>query len=561
MSEPLRVLLLEDEEHDAELMVRELRRAGYDPDWRRVDSEDAYLEQLTHPYDIILSDNSMPGFSAMEALRHLRHREIDLPLIIVSGSIGEEQAVSLLRHGAVDYLMKDRPDRLGAAVKQALEQKRLREDNRAAHRALQARTNELMQSQERLRALASDLTLTEQRERRKLATDLHDYLAQLLVVGRMKLRQAHSHAGEPTTTTRLEELDQILDDSLTYTRTLIVDLAPPSLQEFGLLEALKWLREQMRNHGLSVTVRADIDHINLPEDQSVLLFQSVRELLFNVIKHAKTGVALVVVETTPTGELRVAVEDSGVGFDAGSVAARNSGETRFGLFSVSERMQALGGRIDIESSPNRGTRISMILPYWPSADKNASAPVAHAGVQSNEVGEADGSMAQPRSDHGSGRVEGKWRSDEASSRSGANGDDADSPRVRIMLVDDHTVVRKGIKSMLDNHENLTVIGEASDGLEAVSLAKQLRPDIVIMDVNLPLLDGIAATGEITRDCPEISVIGLSVHESPYWIEAIMKAGAVAFVSKGSLTEDLYAAIERAVQAKTTTCNPLIRRKP
>lgn len=552
MSKPLRVLLLEDEEHDAELIVRELRRAGYDPDWRRVDSEDAFLEQLEHPHDVILSDNSMPGFSAMEALHHLRRRQIDLPFIIVSGSIGEEQAVSLLRHGAADYLMKDRPDRLGAAVTQALEQKRLRDDNRAAHRALQARTNELLQSQERLRALASDLTLTEQRERRKLASDLHDYLAQLLVVGRMKLRQAYNQAGDPTTTARLEELDKILDDSLTYTRTLIADLAPPSLQEFGMLEALKWLREQMRSHGLSVTVRADIEHINLPEDQSVLLFQSVRELLFNVIKHAQTNTALVAVGTTPTGELQVTVKDSGVGFDVAAVAARDSSATRFGLFSVSERMQAMGGRIEIESSPSRGTCVSMILPHWPSRDKS-SVLVSDADVKSNGTGEAHSHMAGAQSDRKSRKSDqAEWgrNRNEASGQAGTPNDAADTPSVRVMLVDDHIMVRKGIKSILDNHERITVIGEASDGLQAVSLAKQLRPDIVIMDVNLPVMDGIAATNEITSQCPEISVIGLSVHESPHLTEAIMKAGAVAFVSKGSVTEELYAAIERAIHVKT-----------
>lgn len=549
MGTPLRVLLLEDDAHDAELMVRELRRAGYDPDCRRVDSEDAYLEQLQCPPDIILSDNAMPGFSAMEALRHLHLRDVDLPFIIVSGSIGEEQAVSLLRHGAADYLMKDRPDRLGAAVAQALEQKRLRDDNRAAHRALQAKTTELLQSQERLRALASDLTLTEQRERRKLAHDLHDYLAQLLVVGRMKLRQAHNQVGEPTTVKRLEELDQILDDSLTYTRTLIADLAPPSLQDFGLLEALKWLREHMRSHGLSVTVRAEIDRINLPEDQAVLLFQSVRELLFNVIKHAQTNAALVVLDTMPTGELRMAVEDSGVGFDATEPAARDSGSTRFGLFSVSERMQAMGGRIEMESSPGRGTRISMILPYWPSSDDKPSVFASHARVTSNGVGEVPGLRTTAQSDRLE-PVDGGQNDEEASGQSEINRHDAGAPRVRVMLVDDHIMVRKGIKSMLNNLESITVIGEASDGLEAVSLAKQLRPDIVIMDVNLPVLDGIAATTEITKQCPEVSVIGLSVHENPHLIEAIINAGAVAFVSKGSVTEELYSAIEQAMRVKT-----------
>ena len=190
MAQPLRVLLLEDLDTDAELMVRELKRAGFDLVWDRIDTEEALLECLDRPYDLILSDNSMPSFDAMRALACLRQRRLDIPFVIVSGSIGEEQAVALLHHGAADYIMKDRIDRLGPAVGQVLEKKRLRDDNQAAHAALQARTDELVRSQERLRALASDLTLTEQRERRKLAGDLHDYLAQLLVAGRMKLRQA-----------------------------------------------------------------------------------------------------------------------------------------------------------------------------------------------------------------------------------------------------------------------------------------------------------------------------------------------------------------------------------
>lgn len=551
MGKPLRVLLLEDEEHDAELMVRELKRAGYDPDCRRVDSEQAYLEQLEHQHDVILSDNSMPAFSAIDALRHLRRRGIDLPFIIVSGSIGEEQAVSLLHHGAADYLMKDRPDRLGSAVAQALEQKRLRDDNRAAHRALEAKTNDLLRSQERLRALASDLTLTEQRERRKLAADLHDYLAQLLVVGRMKLRQAYNQAREPGTVNHLEQVDKIFDDSLTYTRTLIADLAPVSLQEYGLLEALKWLTEQMRSHGMTVTVQTALDHINLPDDQAILLFQSLRELLFNVIKHAQTDRALVIVDTLPTGELRASVHDSGVGFDPAAVAGRDSSAPRFGLFSVSERMQAMGGRIELESSPNRGTRVSMILPYWPSADKKSSVDVPHADVTLNGAGHERTTAMGGHFDRQARPA--KWKDnvngDGPSGQSGTH-DDADASGVRVLLVDDHIMVRQGIKSMLINHKNITVIGEASDGEQAVSLAKHLRPDIVIMDVNLPVLDGIAATHEITRHCPEVRVIGLSVHESPHMVDAITRAGAVAFVSKGSVTEELYSAIERALQAKT-----------
>ncbi len=372
MAEPLRVLLLEDLETDAELMVRELKRRRFRSLWDRVDTEEELLDCLDQPYDLILSDNSMPTFDALAALRYLQQRRLDIPFIIVSGSIGEEQAVSLLHHGAADYIMKDRLDRLGSAVEQALERKRLRGDNRAAHAALQARTNELMLSQERLRALASDLTLTEQRERRKLAGDLHDYLAQLLVAGRMKLRRASASMTDPSGSQLLQELDHIFQDSLNYTRTLIADLAPPALQEFGLTHALQWLSEHMRAHGLTVRVQIEADSIELPDDQAILLFQSVRELLFNVVKYAQVKTATVIWSKQSNAELRITVADEGKGFDREAAAVKDPNSGRFGLFSIGERMQAMGGRFELESACGQGTRATMILPYWPQTRSSSS---------------------------------------------------------------------------------------------------------------------------------------------------------------------------------------------
>lgn len=526
MAQSLRVLLLEDLETDAELMVRELERSGFEPVWDRIETEDALLECLDRPYDLILSDNSMPSFDALRALTCLRQRNLDIPFVIVSGSIGEEQAVALLRHGAADYIMKDRIERLGSAVRQVLEQKRLRDDNRAAHVALQAKTEELMRSQERLRALASDLTLTEQRERRKLAGDLHDYLAQLLVAGRMKLRQAVARVTEEPGKRLLTELDQIFDESLRYTRTLIADLAPPSLQEFGLSHAFRWLSEYMRTHGLIVDVQVGSDRINLPDDQAILVFQSVRELLFNIVKHAGANRAVVAVSVTST-ELRIMVTDDGQGFDQAAVAARGgSTSSKFGLFSIDERMRAMGGRFEINSIPGNGTRASMILPYWP----------APATAESRELDKEN--PAEPKAAGSPDR------------RSGLTGRPSQQqPTIRVLLVDDHVMVRHGIKNLLDGHENLRVIGEAADGQQAVQLSMELRPDVVIMDVNLPVMDGIATTSRIHKDCAKTVIIGLSVHDDRQIMDAMTKAGASAFVSKGSVTEELYEAITRALLAK------------
>jgi two-component system, cell cycle sensor histidine kinase and response regulator CckA len=132
----LHVLIVEDRQADARLMVAELRQAGFDPKWTRVDTEPDYLEQLNAAPDIILADFSMPQFDALRALHLLRERGQDIPLIVVSGSIGEDRAVSTIKEGAADYLFKDRLARLGPAVKQALAQKQLREANRRAEQAL-----------------------------------------------------------------------------------------------------------------------------------------------------------------------------------------------------------------------------------------------------------------------------------------------------------------------------------------------------------------------------------------------------------------------------------------
>ena len=137
---PLRVLIVEDEPAHAELMVRELRRAGYAPEWRRVDTEAGYLECLVPPPELILSDYAMPQFGAPRALELLGARELDVPFIVVSGTIGEEVAVEMIRSGATDYLLKDRLRRLGVSVKLALEQARLRGEKERDARRLRALT-------------------------------------------------------------------------------------------------------------------------------------------------------------------------------------------------------------------------------------------------------------------------------------------------------------------------------------------------------------------------------------------------------------------------------------
>ena len=225
---------------------------------------------------------------------------LTIPFIVVSHAIGDEEAVGLMRNGASDYILKDRMARLGEAVRHALEKRQLRSQyaeaqenlrllnqelerrivertaelevaNSALARELserkqieeqlrqltgtleervKERTRQLSTSYTRLRALATDLTVAEQTERRRLATELHDYLAQILVVTRMKVAQLLTQDHDPEVRKTLQGVDQLLHQSLDYTRSLVSELTPQALYERGLGAAIRWLGDQMRRQAV-----------------------------------------------------------------------------------------------------------------------------------------------------------------------------------------------------------------------------------------------------------------------------------------------------------------------
>ena len=168
------------------------------------------------------------------------------------------------RHGQLDEQDVRILTIICALSAMAIEQARLFEHTKRAELA-QERIRTLTQSQARLRALATELNLTEQRERKHLATELHDHLGQMLVAGKMKLSRARQLPGLiPKCQGLLNEVDQVLTQSITYTRTLVADLAPPALRDLGLLGGLKWLVGQMRHHGLAVSLHTSLEALQLP---------------------------------------------------------------------------------------------------------------------------------------------------------------------------------------------------------------------------------------------------------------------------------------------------------
>jgi len=216
--------------------------------------------------------------------------------------------------------------------------------------------------QERLRSLASELSLAEERLRRRIATDVHDHVGQNLAISKIKIESLRESAASPELAETLNEVSNLIGQTIESARSLTFELSPPVLYELGLEPAMEWLvRRTREQHRLLTKFKDDGQSKPLDSNVRVLLFQAVRELLVNVVKHAQAR-SVTVSTRRVGGQIRVSVEDDGIGFDISQARSRQYRTDGFGLFSIRERLSIIGGHLDIESKPSRGTQITLIAP-------------------------------------------------------------------------------------------------------------------------------------------------------------------------------------------------------
>lgn len=401
-----------------------------------------------------------------------------------------------------------------------LAEHRLLESNATLEERVVERTAVAESRAAQLRELACKLTQTEHRERRRLAQVLHDHLQQLLVAARLKVGLLSRRVADRDLGDRLCRVDQLLAQAIDASRGLTLQLSPPILHDAGLIAALHWLARQMEEkHGLAVEIVADETAEPETADLRFLLFEAVRELLFNVVKHAGTESATVAVERTAQDEIQVTVQDEGQGFDAAALGSSGRGSGGFGLFSVRERIEWIGGRARVESAPGQGTRVTLVAPLA-TTPSDAPGPTTPSS--------ANASPGTPS----------------AAKRSDLQG----QRRIRVLVADDHEIFREGLSRLLAELPDLEVAGEASDGLKAVEMALEQCPDVVLMDAVMPGLGGAEACRRITAALPQVRVIGLSMHDDPSVAAAMRDAGAVAFLCKDGSTDALLATIRGEAQA-------------
>ncbi|KPL06094.1 hypothetical protein AMJ85_10690 [candidate division BRC1 bacterium SM23_51] len=220
----------------------------------------------------------------------------------------------------------------------------------------------LVEHQEQLRRLASELSLAEERERRHIASELHDRVSQDLTLAGMKLDALRQSGRSAGLRKGLREVHDLVQRTLRDVRTLVFDLSPPILYDLGLAAALKWLSRQAEDqYGVATVFEEDGQCEPIPDDTGVIVFRMVRELLINIGKHAQARSAKVSM-ARDDNHVRISVEDDGMGFDVSAIENHIGGESRFGLFSIRERLRYLGGELEVESESGRGTRATLVVP-------------------------------------------------------------------------------------------------------------------------------------------------------------------------------------------------------
>lgn len=368
-----------------------------------------------------------------------------------------------------------------------------------------------------LRELAVQLTLAERHERQCLAKVLHDQLQQLLVAAKLHAGMVSGRISDPVARGSAVQVEALLGESLEMSRSLTLELSPPILADGGLAQGLAWLaRRMLQQHGLQVVVHVCDEAEPADSDVREFLFEAVRELLFNVVKHAGINEARVSLDRTESGRVSVRVADAGVGFESNSEQARECRGTGLGLFGIQQRLEFLGGSLEIDATPGRGVVVTLVAPADQVFEVGAE-PVALDDEAPRDSVAPDGSR-----------------------------------RIRVLLADDHSILRQGLAALLRGEQDIEVVGEAADGLAAIESCLQLEPDVVVMDISMPEMNGVEATRRILARQPTVRIIGLSMHEHSDMANEMREAGAVDFVTKGGPSEALVGAI-RAAAMRVESC--------
>jgi two-component system, NarL family, sensor kinase len=382
-------------------------------------------------------------------------------------------------------------------------------------------TNEALRVSElSLRQLSARLLKLQDEERRRIARDLHDTTGQKIAVLSMTL----DRLAKLVDTRKVDVKDALMESRDVVgkigeeIRTLSYLLHPPLLDECGLASAVLWYAEGFKKRsGIHLSVSIDEELVRLTTDAETALFRVLQESLTNVHRYSGSPSAEIRIFQSAS-KVHLEIVDHGKGVQAGTERPAFAGAPTLGVGipGMRERIRQLGGQLEVEFS-NEGTRVHASLPVQASAEES--------------VWQSTSELFRDKENFQ------------------ANSRQRPEIRRRILIADDHEVMRRGLRGLVESQEEWSVCGEAIEGSEAISKTRELRPDLLILDVGMPGVSGIEAASQILKDDPNMKILFFTMYDSPQMMSELSKVGAWGYVAKARAGNDLVDAVRIILDGK------------
>ena len=350
-------------------------------------------------------------------------------------------------------------------------------------------------------------------ERTRLAHEIHDTIAQSLIsiVLELDLAERMLRTDVPSARRELDRAREAARGALDEARRAVLALRPANLDQMSLSEAIRHEVEALSSEGIEVSFEASGDTEGVPGEIAAGLLRIAQEATANIRKHARARRVRGRLDSA-SGTIELSIADDGIGFEPAEVGD-DIASGGFGLTSMRERAAELEGQVLVDASPGRGTRVLARFPAT-SASATGSSTDSGPGAQSAVGGGA----------------------------------------IRVVVADDHVFAREGVCAMLSRTSGIEVVGEAADGIEALGLVRELRPDVVLADLRMPQMSGVELVEAVTREGLEARCIVLTAIRDAEEVERAFTAGAQGYLLKDTSAEALEEAV-RAVQRGETLLRP------